>query len=52
MEGFGLFDRKYDQAAGGLIVDPDAEDADEQKVHRASDWDEAGTIGNIQDIFI
>ena len=29
MEGFVLFDRKYDQAAGGLTVDPDAEDSDE-----------------------
>ena len=44
MEGFGLFDRKDDQAAGGLTVDPDAGDSDERKVYRVSDWDEAGTI--------
>ena len=43
MEGFGLLDRKYDQAAGGLTVDPDAEDSDERKMYRGSDWDEAGT---------
>ena len=34
MEGFGLFDRKYGQAAGGLFVDPEAEDADERKIYR------------------
>ena len=44
MEGFGLFDIKYDQAAGGLTVDPDAEDSDEREIYRVSDWDEAGTI--------
>ena len=46
MEGFGLFDRKYDQAAGGLVEDPEAKDADERKIHRVSDWDEAGSIAN------
>ena len=39
-----VYDRKYDQAAGGLTVDPDAEDSDERKIYRVSDWDEAGTI--------
>ena len=46
MEGFGLFDRKYDQAAGGLIADPEAEDVDERKIYRVSDWGEAGSIAN------
>ena len=46
MEGFGLFDRRYDQAAGGLTVDPDAEDSGERKIYRVSDWGEAGTIEN------
>ena len=46
MEGFGLFDRKYDQAAGGLVADPDAGDADERKIYSVSDWDEAGSIAN------
>ena len=41
-----LFDRKYDQAAGGLVEDPEAEDADERKIYRVSDWDEAGSIAN------
>ena len=44
MEGFGLFDRKYDQGAGDLVEDPDAEDSDERNIYRVSDWDEAGTI--------
>ena len=44
MEGFGLFDRKYDRAAGGLAADPEAEEGDERKVHRVSDWDEAGNM--------
>ena len=43
--GFGLFDRKYDRAAGGLLADPEAEDGDERKTYRVSDWDEAGNIG-------
>ena len=45
MEGFGLFDRKCDRAAGGLSADPAAEDSDERKVYRVSDWDEACNIG-------
>ena len=44
IEGFGLFDRKYDQGAGGLVEDPGAEDSGERKIYRVSDWDEAGTI--------
>ena len=44
MEGFGLFDRKYDRGAGGLLDDPEAEDSDERKIYRVSDWDEAGNI--------
>ena len=32
MEGSGLFDRKYDRAAGGLLADPEAEDGDERKI--------------------
>ena len=48
MEGFGLFDRKYDQAAGGLAADPNgtADDADDRKAYRISDWSESGTIAN------
>ena len=46
MEGFGLFDRKCDSAGGGLFVDPEAEDGDERKIYRVSDWDEAGSIEN------
>ena len=47
MEGFGLFDRKYDQPAGGLLsAGPVAEDTDERKVYRISDWSESGTISN------
>ena len=42
--GFALFDRKYDQSAGGLTIDENAEDSDERKIYRVSDWDEAGTI--------
>ena len=45
MEGFGLFDRNYDRAAGGLLADPEAEDGGERKICRVSDWDEAGNIG-------
>ena len=45
MEGFGLFDRKYDQAAGGLLG-PEAEDADKRKIYRISDWGEAGSIAD------
>ena len=44
MEGFGLFDRKYGRAAGGLLADPEAEDGDERKVYRVTGWDEAGVI--------
>ena len=44
MEGFGLFDRKYDRAAGGLLAGAAAEDGDERKIYRVSDLDEAGTI--------
>ena len=44
MEGFGSFGRKCDQAASGLIADPEAEDADERKIHRVSDWDVVGSI--------
>ena len=44
MEGFGLFDRTYDRPAGGLLADADAEDSDERKIYRVSDWDEAGNI--------
>ena len=51
MEGFGLFDRKYDQAAGDLVGDPEAEDADERKIHRVSDWDEAGRTDDQRTIF-
>ena len=50
MEGFGLFDRKYDRPAGGLLADPDAEDDDERKIYRVSDWDEAGTIGKSRTV--
>ena len=46
MEGFGLFDRKYDQAAGGLVEDPEAEDADERSNFRVRDWGEAGSVAN------
>ena len=45
MEGFGLFDGKYDRAAGGLLADTGAEDGDERKIYRVSDWDEACNIG-------
>ena len=32
MEGFGLFDRKYDRGASGLLDGPEAEDSDGRKI--------------------
>ena len=43
-EGFGLFDRVHDEAAGVLIAGNDGEGNDEQNVYRISDWGEAETI--------
>ena len=50
MEGFGLFDRKYDRVAGGILAGPEAEDNDEGKVYRVTDWDEAGCIETARTI--
>ena len=39
MEGFALFDRVHDEAAGGLIPNPNAADNGENEVYRISGWD-------------
>ena len=50
MQGFGLFDRVNDSedvvATDWGVGKKSAEDADERKAYRVSDWDEAGSIRN------